>query len=510
MLSITPEELTASLHEVGNFVTQARKSFGPVAFGSQQTQQQQAQPSLEQQPQSQRQQQQAAEIKRAPSRQDRKNDVPPPAPTSEKAPFTFDSGPNHQHLSPDGTPRAYGNMNFDPTRIAIPAERKRKHGSESTKGTPTPQPLKPMAGPAQQPMAQRPPSPVADVKHPFKCAVPLCDQAPLGFATQEEADKHAKAVHHYHGDDLEFCLRSMRDALNLDVLGNPKAKVQSNDMTGTAPAKKGTCAGDVKGANANGAQQSASSSSTALFVKPGETVAQATKRQQASKAQAPINPTSTSQKQDPWQNSNITRSSMLNIFLDIPDFPQRLDDPFSAFTFNYPEENWPADAPGRTVQEIFEDFQQAQAEKEANTAPEDIVHVRLEDYNPFPECNGGVDPYEGKLVNIIKDEKPREWSKDYDKLQREWCDPAKIWKEVGERMEWEKEHPVWYEDMGNPDVKAFMEGRFGDIGKEVDDDEEVGKGKTKEDEEGMVDDSGIGGDVEAKEETPPKRAKISP
>lgn len=330
----------------------------------------------------------------------------------------------------------------------------------------------------------------------------------MGYATQDDADKHAKTVHHYH-DELEFCLRSLRDALNLDVLGNPKLKAEANNVAGNGLATKGTTAGNPERVNTQRSNEPSQDLSAPLVVQPGETLTQAIQRHETSQHTGSSTPILQKQPHDPWQNSNITRSTLLNLFSDIPDFPQYRSDPTSAFTIAFPEERWPDNAPGRTIQEISEGVRLAQADKEANTAPEDVIHVRLEDYNPWPDSNGGVDPYEGKIVNIIKDERPHEWSMDYDKLESEWCDPENIWRQVGERLAWERANPPWYEDLGNEDIRAFMEGRLRDIGKDQKGGEKMEEEK-EEEEEAMVEDSGIGGEDEAKEESPTKRVKVSP
>lgn len=406
------------------------------------------------------------------SRRDSKSNVPPPAPTAERAPYSFD-----RHTSPHGTPRYGTNSTFDPTKIAIPQERqnKRKHGADSAKATPTLPQVKLQESGKIMPPQKSSQTPPAIQMLPYKCPVPRCDREVTGFGTQEEADKHAKEVHSFEGDELEWCLDMLRGALNLDAVGQPKPKstVQNMELASGPNASLIT----VAGSNTKSSTQSAAG--------PIESAAAAWKRQQAQRERQPT-PSVAIQKPkssiggsvqpvdsniagntDPaetWKNSNIQLERLDYLFSELDDFPSRGLDAFAGIQVDPP--SFPLDAPGFTVKSLEEKAMAQQ--KEISKSPGEVLQVRMEDYNPFPVLNGGVDPYDGRQVEIIRDDEPFV-PVESDEFMKSIMSPEKM-KEMQREQAEEKRRTKednWF-DICNPQIDDFLN-MDGEVGSEQED-----------------------------------------
>jgi len=161
----------------------------------------------------------------------------PPAPTSDKPPYTFGLGAQ----SPHGIP-VYGPNELTQDNLKLPINKKRKTNNQPTSSASTPaqQAGTPLQKPSPQiktlasPEVQKLPAPTM-----YKCTIPKCTSGTLGFATQSELDQHHVGVHQPKEpvieDPLQFSLEQMRFALNLDEDGKPKPKANG----ATVPANVG-------------------------------------------------------------------------------------------------------------------------------------------------------------------------------------------------------------------------------------------------------------------------------
>lgn len=156
------------------------------------------------------------------------NNRAPPAPTSDKPPYTFGLGAQ----SPHGIP-VYGPNELTQDNLKLPINKKRKTNNQpkSSASTPAQQAMTPHQKPSPQfktdpsSEVQRAPAPIM-----HRCMVLKCSSGAAGFGSQHELDKHHVDVHQPKEpvieDPLQFSLEQMRFALNLDE--NGKAKVKAN------------------------------------------------------------------------------------------------------------------------------------------------------------------------------------------------------------------------------------------------------------------------------------------
>ena len=149
----------------------------------------------------------------------------PPAPTSDKPPYTWLGA-----QSPHGIPM-YGPNELTQDNLKLPTNKKRKTNNQagSAASTPAQQALTPLQKPS--PLTNKIPSPeVQRLPAPtmLKCPVPTCQSGAVGFANQGDLDKHLVAVHEPKEpvieDPFQFALEQMRFALNLDDSGKAKPK----------------------------------------------------------------------------------------------------------------------------------------------------------------------------------------------------------------------------------------------------------------------------------------------
>lgn len=155
----------------------------------------------------------------------------PPAPTSDKPPYTFGLGAQ----SPHGIP-VYGPNELTQDNLKLPTNKKRKTNNQPTSSASTPaqQAGTPHQKPSPQvkidpsPEVQRVPAPIM-----YRCMVPNCSGGSVGLGSQNELDAHNVDVHQPKEpvieDPLQFSLEQMRFALNLD--DNGKAKPKANGAT---------------------------------------------------------------------------------------------------------------------------------------------------------------------------------------------------------------------------------------------------------------------------------------
>jgi len=161
----------------------------------------------------------------------------PPAPTSDKPPYTFGLGAQ----SPHGIP-VYGPNELTQDNLKLPINKKRKTNNQPTSSASTPaqqagtphQKPSPQVKSLASPEVQKLPAPPM-----YKCTIPKCTSGTVGFASQSELDQHHVGVHQPKEpvieDPLQFSLEQMRFALNLDENGKPKPKANG----ATVPASVG-------------------------------------------------------------------------------------------------------------------------------------------------------------------------------------------------------------------------------------------------------------------------------
>lgn len=454
------QRYNVTIHEFREHIDRVKKCVNSMT-SSAQNGQQQAKTAPPQSTVVQNEQVQPKSSPQSSSRRDSKSNVPPPAPTVEKAPYSFDT-----HTSPHGTPRYGTNSTFDPTKIAIPQERqnKRKHGADSAKATPVLQQAKPQeVGKVMPPQKTSQTSPAIRVL-PFKCPIPRCDREKTGFATQEDADKHAKEAHNFKGDELDWCLDMLRGALNLNAAGQPKPK--SNIQSTEPSISANTALTTTGGSNAKPDLQNAAV--------PVESAAAAWKRQQAQRmkqtapsvasqnpksnvgAPLPMASTNKAVKVDPaeaWKNSKLQIEELRSLFSDLEDFPAKGLDAFAGIEVDVP--GFSADEVGFTLKSLEA---HALAQQKAALKFGEVLRIRREDYCPFPQLNGGIDPYEGRTVEIIEDDEPFV-PVDPDEFIKNILDPEKMKEMQAERNEEarRREKDNWM-DMWNPQFDDFFHG----------------------------------------------------
>lgn len=155
----------------------------------------------------------------------------PAAPTSTQPPFSFGGQPPH------GVPRVYGERPNELTqdKLQIPPTKKRK-GNQTASASLTPAQVQdtptakssPQIMKIESPEASRTPAPPVILQ----CSVPNCEANAPGFTTQADLDRHVATAHEPKeppiDDPLEFCLESMRMALNLDRDGKAKPRLEES------------------------------------------------------------------------------------------------------------------------------------------------------------------------------------------------------------------------------------------------------------------------------------------
>lgn len=148
----------------------------------------------------------------------------PPAPTSDKPPFSF--GPQ----SPHGVPR-YGPPTLTADQLVLPNKRRKSNHHQSTPGS-TPAPAQEAKSTPQPMKLASPEVPKAVIPQmSFKCGVSTCPSGQKGFTTQMELEEHNINEHEPKEevieDPVEFALESMRIALGLDENGKSKAQKET-------------------------------------------------------------------------------------------------------------------------------------------------------------------------------------------------------------------------------------------------------------------------------------------
>ena len=415
---------------------------------------------------------QAREQLQSSARSDGKSNVPPQAPTTEKPPMTFER-PGSQ-TSPHGTPRMYGNNNFDASKINIPEKRKRRQGSmtEEAKITPNLQQARPVeTGTIKPPAPELLPAPL-----PFKCPIPGCEYELFGFATPEEADKHAEDAHNYDGDGLEWCLSMLRGALDLDKSGQPKPKVaqvhRPDPPNHTAPLNE-TPAQAFKREQAERRARTQHGANSIAPTKPKTdrlpTLAE------SMDAYIPAKSDST----NGWKNANVQPEQLYSLFSNLRDFPAANHGLESFTGMKARPVEWPNGPPEGMVsmKDLADEWDAAHPEDEEK----ETVKVRIEDYNPYPEF-GGTD-YTGKNVELIHSNEP--FVPDVDgKVFKDLLAPGNI-ERICRTQEEEERKREELENVGFVSESAIEAFLRGDLGEE----------NQREEDEG---------------ETPPKRMKMSP
>ena len=183
---------------------------------------QQARP---QQPQ-QQQQQAKPQAQPQPQKSHRHRDQEPPAPTSDKPPFSL--FPPVQQPPPHGVP-TYASTANDLTadKLQFPAHKRRKvNNSQTGQNTPVSAAAS-VASPSPKVNTQPTPTPKpVEVPRPFKCKVSDCESATLGFTTVEALSKHEEESHQDQDpeDPLGFALAALCEVLGLDENGKMPPK----------------------------------------------------------------------------------------------------------------------------------------------------------------------------------------------------------------------------------------------------------------------------------------------
>ena len=160
----------------------------------------------------------------------------PPAPTSDKAPYSF-----AQPARPDGVPTYDRPNDLTADKLVLPDSKRRKlnqanapaPSSKPPAATPTPTPA-PAARPVPQPKQP---------ERPFKCPVAGCEYAKVGFSSGEERAKHELTHREKEPKDpLGFVLEQMRHALGLNEDGKlpPKAKATAMEKSASSQSMKPT------------------------------------------------------------------------------------------------------------------------------------------------------------------------------------------------------------------------------------------------------------------------------
>lgn len=355
-----------------------------------------------------------------------KSDIPPAAPTSEKPPFSLGLGA----ASPHGTPHYATGTIEQQINLTIPPKKKRKNeqAAESAKPTPPRQQTTPASGETKPPAAaaaaaaapapqQMAPPPVKNL--PFKCRIPQCDTP--GFESRALADTHAKEAHAWNGDELEWCLISLRDVLNLDSRGQPVEKVEPGsgaplagkpDAKATPAPKKedsqpatvsstktstpstAAKATDTPAAQGRGEGSQATPASKPASARPASIISKAS-AQQKSRASG-LTP------EEAWAASNISRATLFTLFSNLDGFPASRSDSFEAFGgVKCPIPEWKSEEePGSTAPKSGAEMERSKS-KGKDGSPASLVHIELDDWDPFPRVEGGPDPYEGMDYEVV-------------------------------------------------------------------------------------------------------------
>jgi hypothetical protein len=162
-----------------------------------------------------------------------RGDRAPAAPTTDKPPFSFATGPSppplrvpHYAESPAPT--------LTPDKLTLPPSKKRRPNNEAgASAAPTQAPNE--AGTATPPKASAPPQ-IPQTQLPLQCTVPGCGSE--GFENAEALAKHFGAVHEPKPDNpLVWVLECIRAGLGLDADGKPKPREAAPNMEKAASAQ---------------------------------------------------------------------------------------------------------------------------------------------------------------------------------------------------------------------------------------------------------------------------------
>ena len=158
----------------------------------------------------------------------------PPAPTSDKAPYSFG-----QPVRPDGVPTYDRPPDVTPDMLVLPDPKRRKLNQGTA-------PAPPAKAPAAAPAPAQAPKPAPQPKQPerpYKCPAAGCEYAQIGFSSAEERAKH-ELVHREKEptDPLAFVLEQARHALGLTEDGKmpPKAKAPGMEKSASSQSMRPT------------------------------------------------------------------------------------------------------------------------------------------------------------------------------------------------------------------------------------------------------------------------------
>lgn len=151
-------------------------------------------------------------------------------------------------------------------------------------------------------VAQAPP---AELHRPFKCSIPGCISQVTGFVEKQQQIEHQENVHGYLGDALDFCLKSMHEALGLGK------EAESNQRTSSMTAGADKASEAAHGDSKNQVKMS-SSNSNAPQEKDGieDPLGIMTAR------------VPSSQPNDPWERSSIRPEEIHSLFGEIEGVTQ--------------------------------------------------------------------------------------------------------------------------------------------------------------------------------------------
>lgn len=266
---------------------------------------------------------------------------PPPAPTTDRPPFSFGASP-----PPHGVP-TYNRPNEltqDKLNLPDPKRRKPNNNAASAKDhTPTSQATKPaktampqvsmpQAAITQAAMSQAAMSQVAmpQAQRPdtsFKCQVAQCEGAKKGFPTKEALTKHNDQVHKEKDpeDPLAFAMEQARKRLGLDAHGklivkekvtemakSPASQVMKQSLSAQGPTTNKLEGGTPMSRSLTGHLSTGDGPKT-----PASDVAGAASKASLSKLQSKTRPATLEEPSDPdssWQSLEVTQEDLRNLF----------------------------------------------------------------------------------------------------------------------------------------------------------------------------------------------------